>query len=301
MSREVKRVPVDFVWPLDQRWQGYLTPDHLLPDSCPDCEHGLSPSGEYLFDLWHGKIPFHPAVTGSTLLTPATPQVRALAELHIAQAPDYYGADEFAICREAARLGALFNSMWCHHLAQEDVDALVAAGRLTELTHDRGAGGGWQPKDPPAALTAEQVNAWSLRGMGHDSMNARVVIKARCVREGVAYACATCGGDGHVEAYPGQRAEAKAWRPTEPPAGDGWQLWESVTEGAPITPVFETADDLVAHLVAEEGFRPGAAKTLVEQGRTAGSICTAGGAVLHSALDADVINAVGADRKKGIG
>lgn len=296
MSREVKRVPVDFDWPLDQRWEGYAMPDRLEPVSCPDCEHGFSPSGEYLHDLWHGRIPFHPAVTGSTPLTSVAPQVRAVAELHIVQAPGYYGTGEFAICMEAARLAALWNSMWCHHLAQEDVDALVAAGRLMELTHDRREGAGWQPKDPPVALTAEQVNAWSLQGMGHDGMNARAVIAARCAREGVAYTCATCGGEGEVEAYPGQRADARAWRPTEPPAGDGWQLWETVTEGSPITPVFASADELIADLVAEEHFRPDAAKTLVEQGRTAGSIVTADGAVLDSARDADVVNAVAADR-----
>ena len=31
----------------------------------------------------------------------------------------------------------------------------------------------------------------------------------------------------------------------EPPAGDGWQLWETVTEGSPISPVFPTAEGLV--------------------------------------------------------
>lgn len=33
-----------------------------------------------------------------------------------------------------------------------------------------------------------------------------------------------------------------------PPKGDGWQLWETISEGSPITPVFATADDLVDHM-----------------------------------------------------
>jgi hypothetical protein len=31
---------------------------------------------------------------------------------------------------------------------------------------------------------------------------------------------------------------------TEPPPGDGYQLWETVTEGSPISPVFATPDEL---------------------------------------------------------
>jgi len=42
---------------------------------------------------------------------------------------------------------------------------------------------------------------------------------------------------------------ATGWKPTEPPAGPGWQLWETVTEGSPITPVFATQEGLVQHLV----------------------------------------------------
>lgn len=34
----------------------------------------------------------------------------------------------------------------------------------------------------------------------------------------------------------------------EPPAGEGWQVWETVTDGSPITPVFPTAEALIEHL-----------------------------------------------------
>ena len=30
----------------------------------------------------------------------------------------------------------------------------------------------------------------------------------------------------------------------EPPEGEGYQLWETTTEGSPVSPVFETLDDL---------------------------------------------------------
>jgi hypothetical protein len=49
--------------------------------------------------------------------------------------------------------------------------------------------------------------------------------------------CETCYGDTH--------------RPKEePPGGEGWQVWETVSEGSPITPVFPTPEALVDHLCA---------------------------------------------------
>ncbi len=31
---------------------------------------------------------------------------------------------------------------------------------------------------------------------------------------------------------------------SEPPEGEGWQLWETVSEGSPVSPVFESAEQL---------------------------------------------------------
>jgi hypothetical protein len=31
----------------------------------------------------------------------------------------------------------------------------------------------------------------------------------------------------------------------EPPTGDCWQLWEDVTEGSPVSPVFDTSSQLI--------------------------------------------------------
>ena len=56
--------------------------------------------------------------------------------------------------------------------------------------------------------------------------------------------CQTC--DGHRRlATPEQRAIL------EVPVGEGWQVWETVSEGAPITPVFPTAEALIDWLVLE--------------------------------------------------
>ncbi|MGW4493777.1 hypothetical protein [Streptomyces sp. NPDC004376] len=246
MGREIRRVPLDFDWPLNEVWKGFLSPDNLDGEKCPACECGYSPQAENLYNLWYGKIPFDPASTGSKPWTIETPAIRARAERNITEAPDFYGRGEAAIVRETQRLANHYNTRWMHHLNQDDVNALVAAGRLHDFTHTWDPEKRWQPKEPPVIPTAAQVNEWSLTGLGHDAINVGVVISARCEREGVDDTCRTCDGHATIEAYPGQRADAEAWEPTDPPKGDGWQLWETVSEGSPISPVFATADELAA-------------------------------------------------------
>lgn len=291
MGREVKRVPLDFAWPRGEVWEGYLLPERLNEDQCPDCENGYSPHAERLFKLWYGYIPFDPESTGSVPLRPDTPAVRAFAERNVDRDPEFYGAvsrpdalrrsardahaegkitddrlldmlsradfmerqegaadrtalAEAAVAREAQRLASMWNGQWCHHLSQEDVNALVEHGRLVDFTHSLDRENGWQKKDPPFVPTAAQVNEWSLRGMGHDSLNASICVSARCKREGFGDVCPACEGHGSVEKYPGQRDEAEAWEPAEPPSGDGWQLWETTSEGSPKSPVFASAEGL---------------------------------------------------------
>jgi hypothetical protein len=293
MSREVRRVPLDFNQPLNEVWDGYLMPDRLQGEDCPDCKNGYSPRAQYLFDLWYGYVPFDPTSTGSTPLHHDTPAVRAFAERNVNRSPDFYGTGETAIAGEAQRLATLWNQMWSHHLAQDDVDALIAARRLMDFTHTWSPETRWQKIEPPVTPTAEQVNEWSISGFGHDSINASVVVGARCEREGVDDVCPTCKGHGSVETYEGQRAEAEAWEPTGPPEGEGWQLWETVSEGSPVTPVFASADALARHLVEREGFNPTAARTLVDQGHTFGTFVGVGRTLLNSATDADMVAALG--------
>lgn len=250
MGRELKRVPLDFEWPIDKTWWGYFLPESLHEVRCTECDGGgYSKEAKRLQDRWYGYVPFDPRETGSQFLQASTPEVRAFAERNVASAPSYYRSGEDAIVEEAQRLANHWNGSWSHHLAQEDVEALVADGRLMDFTHTWSREDGWQPKDPAPHVTAEEVNKWSLHGMGHDSINAAVVIRAHCEREGLPLLCSNCGGHGSTEAHPGQRQAADAWTRQEPPTGEGWQVWETVSEGSPITPVFATAEGLIDHLV----------------------------------------------------
>lgn len=254
MSREIRRVPRGFNWPLKEVWTGYLLPEWLQAPSCSDCEgYGHSPYARHIRDLWYGYRPFSPAKTGSTFLTPQTPKVRAFAERNVASSPRFYGDGERAIVREAARLADLWNGMLCHHLDQEDVDALTDAGRLMEFTHTWTTGEGWKPREPAYRPSAAEVNEWSLDGIGHDAINQMIVTRARCERVGEPEACATCGGHGSIEAFTGQRALAEDgdWQ-IDPPTGEAWQVWETTSEGSPCSPAFDTRDELIAHLMSDQ-------------------------------------------------
>lgn len=243
MGREVKRVPLDFDWPIREVWSGFLRPDSFDEVKCPDCKLGYSPGAQRLNDLWWGNLPFDPASTGSTPLRHDTPAVRAFAERNITSAPDFYGTGEHAVRREAQRLADLWNGMWMHHLTQDDVDALIADDRLRDFTHTRTPEHHWQKIDPPVTPTAAQVNEWSLHGWGHDSCNAGVVVRARCERDGIPEVCSSCDGHASTEAYPGQRAEAEVWESTPPPVGEDYWLYRvRVADGQAVVgfPKFST-------------------------------------------------------------
>lgn len=75
----------------------------------------------------------------------------------------------------------------------------------------------------------------------------------------------------------------------------GWCLYQTVSEGSPVTPVFATADELIDHLSTvgqdwdQVPMRCEAAGQVVRTGFTMGSFVSVGGAVLKSDMDADVI------------
>jgi hypothetical protein len=52
---------------------------------------------------------------------------------------------------------------------------------------------------------------------------------------------------GYINPYTspaGNGKAAKKWTYFDPPKGEGYQLWETTTEGAPISPVFTSFDEL---------------------------------------------------------
>lgn len=199
MGREVKRVALDFDWPENLPWKGYMSPYKGQECVCKG--------------------------------TGMNPETAALGEA-------FYALNE--------RHG---HGRWCNSITQDEVQALVDADRLYDFTSHFVPGKGWQPNDPPTMPSAEQVNEWNQRGFGHDAINRWILIETRAKRLGIYGKCKWCDGEGSLWPSDEYRKLSDEWERIDPPVGEGWQVWETVSEGSPITPVFATREALVDHLV----------------------------------------------------
>lgn len=99
------------------------------------------------------------------------------------------------------------------------------------------------------------------------------------------------------EEYAGSRPTAMDHMPDCPEDAElGWCLYETVSEGTPVTPVFATAEELIDHLATvgqdwdQVPLRREAAEALVSAGWMP-SMIVSGGRLLRGAEDADVIAA----------
>ena len=243
MGRELKRVPLDFNAPLKEVWQGYINPHQYC--QCPACGGGgYSPEARQLQDRWYGWAPFQPEDNGSKPYLPNHPAI-------ITQAiRNYPNKSKAMVKAEGVRLAEHYNKAWNHHLNDDEVAVLVAAGRLIDLTH-KWNGKQWVKIEPPYMPTAQEVNDWSLSGFGHDSINCCLVIEHYCKKNNIPRLCPECNGKCAYWETPEHEEAYENWECEEPPTGEGYQLWETTTEGSPISPVFKTLKELCAW--AEDG------------------------------------------------
>lgn len=189
MGRELRRVPLDFDWPIDKVWDGYLTPAEIVPPECNDCTSGYSRQAQAMFDS------FYEHQVGPTC--------------------------------------------WGDKIGQAEVDNLVENERLGVWE-----GGEWT--HPPRL--ADDINIDQHRGglSGHDALNVHLLVKFRCEVLGIPNVCPTCDG----RTFICTQEEYDRWENYEgpqPPTGDGYQLWETTSEGSPQTPVFATLDELCVY------------------------------------------------------
>jgi len=212
MSRTLKRVPIDFDWPLSEIWEGYVNPYH--GDECLHCSgSGASPLMRSATDFWyHGS--HH----------------------------QFFGFPPGPLCE---------------NLTQELVNLLVDKGRLSDFSSE------WIDRKwhriknddgslyyPPAPIINSASKEWHV----HDALNEFIVSKHLVTQMGEPVECSFCKGEGVVWDSEERKAAYENWEETEPPEGDGWQVWETVSEGSPVTPVFPTAEALVDHLTTKGDF-----------------------------------------------
>jgi len=207
MIRQFKRVPLNFDWPLHQVWKGYVNPYNYI--ECKTCDgSGLNPETKKLSDDWY----------------------------------DFKGTGR----------------KWCYNINQEEINALIKEGRLMDFTHVprnekqrkiveekiKKGENSWLSFNNGYVPTTEEVNNWARKGMGHDAINRWVCVKTRAKRLGIYGKCKYCKGEGELCQSTRIKKLHESWKKIEPPKGKGYQLWEDVSEGSPISPVFKTIDEL---------------------------------------------------------
>lgn len=53
MGRQIKRVALDFVWPLDEPWSGYMNPHYDACHKCYECDgSGYSEKAQQIYNEW---------------------------------------------------------------------------------------------------------------------------------------------------------------------------------------------------------------------------------------------------------
>jgi len=223
MGRELKRVSLDFNWPLNKVWDGYLNPHHK-PCPNPDCQNGS---------------------TSARAIAAAVIDLILLA-----------GAD--AATPEAART----RRIWPHPYLRE-----IGCQSFTSVS-----------PDAAELSTALAGRAPSL--FGHDCCDSGAALRKLIKAAGLPKQwgiCPTCKG--HA-IDPAVRRKYERWKQKEPPTGEGYQLWETVTEGSPISPVLATADAMISWLV-KEGYSFEAASQFVNEDGWAPSMVITGGKVYN--------------------
>lgn len=247
MGRVLRRVPLDFDLPIGMVWPGFKNPFYSKYwQGCDVCEKtGSSPEARALDKLWYAGmngIPFTPESVGSRPFEPSDPVIQARVARTV-QGSGY--AVDFLRGIEANRLATLYNASWCYHISDDNIADLLREGRLRDLTHDWVDG---KPVPNNRIPTREEVRNWSVGGFGHDGINRWIVIKGECDRRGVSNKCAYCDGNGGKFPCNAIKELVEGFEHIEPPAGDGWQMWENTSEGSPISPVFETPEGLATWL-----------------------------------------------------
>jgi hypothetical protein len=103
-----------------------------------------------------------------------------------------------------------------------------------------------KPTPDAAELTKGLAGRGPDRPFGHDAIDRwtaeAAIIKAAGLKKSWGV-CKTCKGDA---IDPSVRTAYNRWRSKEPPKGKGFQLWETTSEGSPVSPVFPSLDALCA-------------------------------------------------------
>ena len=249
VSREVKRVALDFEWPLKKVWKGYVNP-HFKRCEAEDCR-----GGETAASAWVSGVARLIAMLGEeAAAAPHARELQARGRIH----PHPY-LEAWAQAPRDREPQALRDA-----LAKVEGDD----AREREVYRDY-----WRRNMPKLLPLTEELASF-VSGVAGRKINAgpfnqnpevdiyRALLRAAKITDERWGSCRACGGSGIA---PEAQKTYDAWEPEEPPAGPGWQLWETVTEGSPISPVFERREGLVSYL-EQQGYSRKAAEEFTRVG-----------------------------------
>lgn len=224
MGRTLKRVPIDFDWPIDKIWPGFLNNEGgPCPADGKDCFGGYTAAGK-----WLGSVSRLISLLGaqaSEFGQPPNPN-RIYPHPYLeefVQAPRHeMPRDVVAQIREHEDAATRMR-LHMEYVRKNPPKLLPLTPELQKLCE--GLAG--RSLDGLVGSTA----AWTI---------AKTLKKAAGADEKWGE-CPVCEGHGDD---PAKRDAAEAWEKTEPPTGDGFQLWETTSEGSPVSPVFASIEAL---------------------------------------------------------
>lgn len=192
MGREIKRVPLDFNWPVGKIWQGFLNPHY--DGHCQNCS------------------------CGGSGYTTARQRLDELVRLILLSGED---ANRGKCHPYFSEMGSLYSTR-----------GITPSPDMVELS--TGLAG-----REPSFLGHDACDAWRA---------SRAVIIAAGLPEDAWGICQNCKGEGSVWDSPENKEKAEAWESYEPPTGEAWQLWETVSEGSPCSPPCASPEELAKWL-----------------------------------------------------
>ena len=245
MGRKLYRVPLDFNWPMKTTWGGFVNPFRSQSVKCTACGgSGLSAAMNRYESEWHGSTRFDPIAYGSKPIPKDHPAIDAIACCNIdfdpladRTLPEFPQLEFEAEMRRLYR--DCFGNRWNYHLNQADVDAILKEEEITGRQMLPGINRDERP-------TADSVNDYLMRN-SRAAHVAATVMSARLEREGAPHDCDVCDLDGRIWPSDGVLELYENWKEAPPPVGEGYQLWETTSEGSPISPVFPTIDELCSY------------------------------------------------------
>ena len=197
MGREVKRVALDFDWPLNKTWKGYID-NPYVDKGCtnPQCSGGQSALGWYIQSLCYALF-------------------QAASNQHHGHKMHPWTKEIVPCAGETAFPGGKH---------PEGLDEFVAG------------------------LCDAKVEGFFPRNMFDSAAGDQYILMQKLFEKAGLkdiYNCKVCDGSGMQPEF---LKRFEAWEDTEPPAGEGWQMWETVSEGSPISPVCKTPEELARYM-----------------------------------------------------